>query len=238
MAKRAGKRTKEYTRVVVVDDHRAVRTGIGAALLSVNDIQLVGEAADGEEAVRICDEVHPDVVIMDLRLPRADGFTDIHRLRKRNPQVQVLALTSYADEFWMQEALLAGATGYLLKNGELDALVAAIRATHKGRLTVSPEMSHVLVNGTIHIPPNGSIAPQRGMTTREKQVLTLLLEGLRSSQIAKRLAITPSTVSYHVHRLYEKLGVSTPSGLVAQTVQRRLINSDGLRNGTGLHIID
>jgi DNA-binding NarL/FixJ family response regulator len=209
-----------------------VRTGIGAALLSVDDIKVVGEAADGEEAVRVCDEVRPDVVIMDLKLPQADGITAIHRLRKRNPEVQVLALTTYPDEFWVQEALFAGATSYLLKNGELDSLVAAIRATHKGRTTLSPELSRVLVYSTIRRPSNGRASAQAAdLSKREMEVLALLLEGLRNQQIADRLGITSSTVSYHTRRLYTKLGASTPAEIVAETIQRRLMDTSRPRSG-------
>lgn len=232
MAKRAVKRERGYTTVVVVDDHQAVRTGIGAALLSVDDIKVVGEAADGEEAVRVCAEVCPDVVIMDLKLPRADGIIAIHKLRARNPEVQVLALTTYPDEFWVQEALFAGATSYLLKNGELDSLVTAIRATHKGRTTLSPELSRVLVYSTMRGLSSGRASAQADLTKREKEVLALLLEGLRNQQIAERLGITPSTVSYHTRRIYKKLGASTPSEIVAETIQRRVMNTSRPRNGT------
>jgi NarL family two-component system response regulator LiaR len=147
------------TRVVVVDDHHAVRTGISAALLTANDIELVGEAADGEEALRVCEEVRPDVVIMDLKLPGMDGITAIRELRQRAPEVRILALTSFPDEYWVQETLHAGATSYLLKNVELDTLIEAVYATRRGRMTLSPEATQVLVRAATSGPlrPHGAV---------------------------------------------------------------------------------
>lgn len=122
--------TRAHTRVVVVDDHQVVRAGISVALLTSKDIELVGRVGDGEAALRLCEEVHPDVVVMDLRLPGMDGISAIRALRQRDPEVGILALTSFPDEYWMQEALQAGATGYLQKNVDLDVLIHAIRAAH------------------------------------------------------------------------------------------------------------
>jgi two-component system, NarL family, response regulator LiaR len=213
-----------HTRVVVVDDHHAVRTGIGAVLLAASDIELVGEAADGQEALRVCEEVRPDVVIMDLKLPKMDGITAIRELRRRDPQVQVLALTSFPDEYWVQEALNAGATSYLLKNVELDALVAAVRATHRHRTTLSPESTQALIRAATRTLSGRSPTVEEGLTAREKEVLALVVEGLGNQQIAERLTITLATVKYHIQHLYGKLGVRTRTGLVAQALRLHLID--------------
>lgn len=218
-----------HTRVVVVDDHHAVRNGISAVLLAVNDIEMVGEAADGEEALRVCEEVHPDVVIMDLKLPRGDGIAAIRQLHQRAPEIKVLALTSFPDEHWVREALHAGATGYLIKNVELDTLVAAIRATRQGRMTLSPEATQALVHAATDHPAREQATERDNLTEREKEVLALLVEGLHNQQIAERLVITLATVKYHVQRLYSKLRVTTRTELVAQAIQRRLVDTSGPR---------
>ena len=225
MTERQSERASGHTRVVVVDDHHAVRTGISAVLLAVNDIELVGAAADGQEALRVCEDVRPDVVIMDLKLPKVDGITAIRELRRRDPEVQVLALTSFPDEYWVQEALNAGATSYLLKNVELDALVAAVRATHQGRMTLSPESTQALVRTVTRSPSSESTSPRGELTAREKDVLALVVDGLGNKQIAERLTITVATVKYHIQHLYGKLGIKTRTGLVAQALQRSLVDS-------------
>jgi DNA-binding NarL/FixJ family response regulator len=129
---------REHTRVVIVDDHYMVRTGITLALLAADDIELVGEAADGEDALRVCDEFHPDVVIMDLKLPRMDGVRAIRELRVRHPEIRVLALTTFPDETLVEEALQAGACGYLLKDVEMNTLLEAIHMTRRGLPTIPP----------------------------------------------------------------------------------------------------
>jgi len=229
VAERQGERAGGRTRVVVVDDHHAVRTGISAVLLAVNDIELVGAAADGQEALRVCEEVRPDVVIMDLKLPKVDGITAIRELRQRHPDVQVLALTSFPDEYWVQEALNAGATGYLLKNVELDALVAAVRATRQGRMTLSPESTQALVRTATRDPSSASTSSAGELTAREKEVLGLVVDGLANKQVAERLTITVATVKYHIQHLYGKLGVRSRTGLVAHALQRSLVDSDGTK---------
>jgi DNA-binding NarL/FixJ family response regulator len=138
MDKREQEPDREHTRVVIVDDHYMVRTGITLALLAVDDIELVGEAADGEAALRVCDEVNPDVVIMDLKLPRMDGVRAIRELRVRHPEIRVLALTTFPDETLVEEALQAGACGYLLKDVEMNTLLEAIYVTRRGLPTIPP----------------------------------------------------------------------------------------------------
>jgi len=226
---RAGKRAsgqageRERTRVVVVDDHQMVRAGIALSLLAADDIDLVGEAADGEEALRVCEEVRPDVVIMDLKLPRIDGISAIRMLHQRDPNVQVLALTSYPDDDLVPRALQAGALGYLLKNVELDQLIAAIRAARHGEPTFSQEATQALVRAVTSGPLGDQASRDGRLSEREREVLGLVVDGLSNQQIADRLVITAATVKYHVRSIFRKLGVSSRTELVALAIHRHLL---------------
>ncbi len=223
MADREHKREHERIRVVVVDDHEFVRKGIAFSLLAVDDIVLVGEAADAETGLRVCEELHPDVVIMDLKLPRMDGISAIRELRQRDATVQALALTTYPDDVWVAQALQAGAVGYLLKNVELDTLLEGIRAARDGKAVISPEatqaLAHAITRGTL----SAQAALQQSLTEREREVLSLVVDGLGNAQIAERLMIAEATVKYHVRRLFTKLGVTARTELVALAIQRRLL---------------
>jgi two-component system, NarL family, response regulator LiaR len=233
MVEREGEREgeRERTRVVVVDDHHAMRMGITAALLATDDIELVGEAADGQEALRVCEEVRPDVVIMDLKLPVLDGISAIRELHQRDPAIRVLALTSFPDDSWVEKALHAGATGYLLKNVELDELIASIRATHQGRMTLSPETTQALIRSVASGASNrnGHSALPNNLTVREREVLSLLADGLRNQQIAERLTISTATVKYHLQHLYSKLWAKTRTELVIKAMQQRMVDTAGPR---------
>ena len=136
---------KPIIRVMVVDDHAVVRNGIRFSLLAFDHIELVSEASSGQEALRLCGEVQPDVVLMDLKMPGLDGIAATRAIRERHPQVQVVALTSFQEASLVQEALQAGAIGYLLKNISSDELADAIRAAHAGRSTLAPEAAQVLI---------------------------------------------------------------------------------------------
>jgi NarL family two-component system response regulator LiaR len=204
-------------RVLVVDDHAMLRRGLATFLLSFDDLELVGEAANGAEALRLCEQVQPDVVLMDLVMPEMDGSTATRAIRQRYPDVQVIALTSFREEELVQEALEAGAIGYLLKNVSADELAEAIRAAHAGRPTLAPEAAEVLIRAATHAPE-----PGHDLTSREREVLTLLVEGLRNAEIAERLTISTSTVKFHVSRILSKLGVSSRTEAVAQALQHDL----------------
>jgi NarL family two-component system response regulator LiaR len=213
----------EHTRVMVVDNHQVVRAGIAFSLLTVDDIEVVGEAADGEEALRVYEEVHPDVVIMDLKMPKMDGFSAIRELRLRHPQAQILALSSYSHDDWVPRALQAGAVGYLLKTVELDGLIEAIRATHRGQPTFSREATQALVRVVTSGPSSEQTALIESLTARESDVLALLAEGLSNRHIAERLVITVATVKYHVRHLLGKFGVTRRTELVALAIHQHLV---------------
>jgi NarL family two-component system response regulator LiaR len=210
-------------RLVVVDDHAVVRTGIAFALQRCPDIQLVGEAGSGEEALRLCAAVSPDVVLMDLVLPGGlDGVATIRALHAAQPQVRVLALTSFPEGTLVQETLQAGALGYLLKDMTMEDLLKAIRLAQHGVPSLAPAAAQALV----HTVRTASATPPLGhdLTEREHEVLALLAAGLSNQQIAARLVITPATVKFHVRSIRSKLGASSRTETAVLAVQHHLVS--------------
>ena len=205
-------------RVLIVDDHAVVRSGLAAFLLAFDDLVLAGEASSGAEAVRLCSQLQPDVVLMDLMMPEMDGATATRAIRQTCPQIQVVALTSFPEEKLVQDALAAGAIGYLLKNVSADELAKAIRAAHAGKPTLAPEAAQALIHAA-NQPP----APGHDLTDREREVLALMVKGLNNSEIAERLVVSQSTIKFHVSSILSKLGVSSRTEAVALAVQHRLV---------------
>jgi len=205
-------------RVMLVDDHAVVRSGLGAFLLVYDDLELVAEAGGGEEAVRLCEQLQPDVVLMDLVMPGMDGATATGIIRERWPHIQVVALTSFKEKDLVQGVLEAGAIGYMLKNVSADELADAIRAAHAGRSTLAPEAAQVLIRATREPPP-----PGHDLTPREREVLALMVEGLSNPDIAEQLVTSRSTVKFHVSNILSKLGVASRTEAVALSLQQHLV---------------
>jgi two-component system, NarL family, response regulator LiaR len=205
-------------RVMLVDDHTMVRRGLATMLSVFDDLQLAGEAESGEAAIRLCAEIIPDVILMDMAMPLMDGAMATHAIRQQFPHVQVLALTSFREGDRVRKALDAGAIGYLLKDVTADELVRAIRAAHAGRATLSPEATQALVEAS-NQPP----APGLDLTGREREVLGLMIEGLSNTQIAGRLTVSPSTIKSHVSNVLSKLGVASRTEAVALALRNRLV---------------
>lgn len=206
-------------RVLLVDDHSVVRSGLSVFLMAFDDLELVGEASDGEAALRACATLHPDVVLMDLVMPGMDGIAATRAIRERFPHIRVIALTSFPDREKVQGALRAGALSYLMKNVSADELAAAIRSAVAGRPTLAPEATQVLVQSAA-APPS----PGDDLTPREREVLELMVEGLHNNQIAERLVVSRATVKSHVSNVLAKLGVSSRSEAVALALRQRLVD--------------
>ena len=208
-------------RVMIVDEHAVVRSGLAAFLMVHDDLELVGEASGGKEAVLMCEEARPDVVLMDLVMPEMDGATATRLILERCPDIKVLALTSFKEDDLVRGALQAGAIGYLLKNVDSDELADAIRAARAGKPTFSPEAARALINVATHTD-----APSSGdyLTDREKEILKLMVEGLSNPAMADRLVVSRSTVKFHVSNILVKLGARSRTEAVAMALQQRLFD--------------
>jgi NarL family two-component system response regulator LiaR len=205
-------------RVLIVDDHAVVRSGLAAFLGAFNDFELVGEAASGKDAVHLCIQVQPDVVLMDLMMPGMDGAAATRLIRQQCPHVRVLALTSFRDDELVHEVFQAGAIGYLLKNATAGELGDAIRAAYAGRPTLAPEVAQALIHATTHPP-----APGYNLTAREREVLALMVKGLSNTDIAARLIVSHSTVKFYVSSILAKLHVAGRVEAVALAIERHLV---------------
>ena len=204
-------------KVMIVDDHAVVRSGLATFLLAFDDLEHVGDATGGAEAVSKCMSLRPDVVLMDLVMPEVDGAEATRRIKGACPEVQVIALTSYKEDDLVQGALKAGALSYLLKNVTADELADAIRGAHAGRSTLAPEAAQVLVKAATEP------AQDEGLTSRELEVLRLMVHGDSNPDIAEKLFVSRSTVKFHVSNILMKLGTATRTEAVAVAVQRRLV---------------
>lgn len=189
-------------RVLIVDDHAVVRRGLEQLIESAADLECVGAAADGDEAVRLAEEHEPDVVLMDLSMPVLDGIAATRRIVAAQPGVHVVVLTSFDDQRRILDALGAGATGYLLKDAEPDEVLTAIRTAVGGGSPLDPRAARVLVDA------RREQAPARALSPREEEVLRLLATGLANKQIARRLGITERTVKAHLTSVFHQLGVT------------------------------
>lgn len=219
--------TTEPIRVMIVDDHAMVRRGLATILKVFDDssegagrpLQWAGEAENGAAAIKLCGEILPDVVLMDMVMPEMDGATATRAICEKYPQVQVIALTSFKEGDLVKNALDAGAIGYLLKDVSADELARAIRAAHAGRATLSPEAAQALVENA-NLPP----VPGLDLTEREREVLALMVEGLNNTQIAGRLTVSPSTIKSHVSSVLSKLGVASRTEAVTLALRNHIVS--------------
>jgi DNA-binding NarL/FixJ family response regulator len=193
-------------RVLLADDQRVVREGLGTLLGLLDGIELVGTAADGEEAVALAERFDPDVVLMDLRMPRVDGIEAIRRLSERGERPRAIALTTYADDASVLGALRAGARGYLTKDAGADQIRAAVEAVARGEAALDPAVQHHVIAALAQ--PVAADAPELpdGLTPREAEVLALIAEGLTNAEIADRLVVSAATVKTHVNHIFGKTG--------------------------------
>lgn len=208
---------QDCIRVITVDDHELMRGGIKFILLAFDDLELVGEARNGQEALQVCGELSPDVVLMDMRMANMDGIATTRALRAAYPRIQVVMLTSFHDQQLVHQAIQAGAVGYLLKDASKEEIADAIRRAYGGHATFSIEAASDLAGCSP--TPLG-----HDLTEREREVLVLLSKGLSNKQIGKQLHRSPFTVRHHVSRIISKLGAANRSEAAALAVQHRLVD--------------
>ncbi len=206
-------------RVLIADDHLVVREGLRAILETASGLMLVGEAADGAEAVRLAGELSPDVVLMDLRMPGVDGIEAIRRIKARHPAIEIVILTTYDDDEYIVRGLRAGARGYLLKDSGRQVLFEAIRAAARGESLLPPAVIEKVVAHLVEPRP----VEVGGLSEREREVLALLAEGAANKEIAARLYITERTVKAHVANIFNKLGVNSRAEAVAVALRKGLL---------------
>ena len=210
--------TAQPIRVLLVDDHAMVRKGLVAFLKNMPELELVGEACDGREAIEFCEQRQPDVILMDLVMPELGGVAATRTIHQRWPRVQVIALTSFQEKELVQDALQAGAIGYLLKNVSGEELAEAIRQAHGGRPTLAPEAVQALIR-----PPSEAESMAADLTRREMEVLALLVKGMSNPEIAERLVISRSTVKVHISSILSKLGVASRAEAISLAIQNKLV---------------
>jgi NarL family two-component system response regulator LiaR len=203
---------------MLVDDHTMVRRGLATFLKVFDDLELVGEAANGEAAISLCARIQPDVVLMDMVMPGMDGATTTHAIRQQFPTVQVIALTSFTDEDLVGRALQAGAIGYLFKDISADELAQAIRSAYAGRGTLSPMALQVMIRAA-NRPPVAADP----LTAREREVLVLMAEGWNNTEIAEKLIVSPSTIKSHVSNILSKLGVTSRTEAVSLAIRQGIL---------------
>lgn len=208
-------------RVVIVDDHDMLREGLSAFLRAFPDLKLVGEASNGAQALEVCRQEQPDIVLMDLVMPIMDGVAATQALLEESPSLRVVALTSFGEEELVERALKAGAVGYLLKNVTADELAEAIRAAHAGYRVLSPEAEQALTRAM-----DRRNTSRHDLTEREKEVLKLMAEGLSNPEIANRLVISRYTVKNHVSNILSKLGVTSRTEAAMLAIKSGLIRPE------------
>ena len=206
-------------RVMTVDDHEILRSGLRFLLLAFDDMELVGEAHSGLDAVRLCGELEPDVILMDMMMPGMDGADTTRAIKEAYPAVQVLILSHFQDVDSVKRAMQAGATGYLLKGVSIDDLADGIRAAHAGKPVLAPETARTLVRATTPAAPE----PVQDLTARQLEILALVAQGMSNNEIAERLALSPYTVRNQVSDILARLGAATRAEAAALAVRQGLV---------------
>ena len=211
--------TLQTIKIMLVDDHNVVRSGLSTFLRAYDDLELVGDAKNGLDALNLCRHKKPDVILMDLMMPEMDGIEATREILKECPDVKIIAMTSFEEEALVQGVLAAGAISYLLKNVTADELVTAIRAASLGKSTLSPEAAKALIHAT-----RPESHPWSDLTEREMEVLNLVAEGKSNQQIAESLFLSLATVKAHVGNILSKLQVSSRSEAIAYAIKNKIVS--------------
>jgi NarL family two-component system response regulator LiaR len=210
--------TSQTIRVMLVDDHNVVRSGLATFLRAYDDLELVGEARNGLESVNLCRQKKPDVILMDLMMPEMDGIEATREILKECPDIKIIAMTSFEEETLVQGVLAAGAISYLLKNVTADELVRAIRAASAGKSTLSPEAAKALIHAT-----RLEVHPWLDLTEREMEVLNLVVQGKSNQQIAEAMFLSLATVKAHVGNILSKLQVSSRAEAITYAIKNKIV---------------
>jgi len=213
---------KNRIKVLIADDHPLVRYGIKTFLETYDDIYIVGEAENGREAIEICEKHLPDVVLMDVRMPELNGIEATNHILKKRPNIKVIILTSFIDKELIENSLKAGASSYLLKNESGERIVRVIRDAYQGKSNLSSEATQIMISEV-----RNPLSKRYQLTKREKEILSLMVEGLSNKEIAKRLTLSTSTIQFHITNILSKFGVSKRTGAIYLALKQKLVKLPG-----------
>ena len=216
----------EKIKVFVADDHTILRQGIKALLDNQGGIEVIGEAKDGREAIKIIEEVLPDVILMDIAMPGLNGLEATRRIKKKFPKMKVLVLTMYTNEEYIFQILNAGANGYLVKETAFQDLISAIRAVYRGEAFMSPSISKKVINNYIKRARGDKKKVHDILTTREREILQLIAEGNSNKRIAEALFISPKTAETHRTHIMDKLNIHDRAGLIKYAIRKGIVDID------------
>ena len=211
-------------KVLIADDHTIVRKGLCSLLIGEKDITVIGEARNGKEVIRKVSELSPDVIVMDINMPLLNGIEATSNIKKIHPSIGIIILTMYSDEGYVHEAILAGASGFLLKNTIPQDLCAAIRAVSRGESFLSPSISKTVIESYTKLNPSqkGQL-PKKDLTAREREIVQLIAEGYSNREISELLYISSKTVEVHKHNIQKKLNISGTALLTQYAIRKGLI---------------
>ena len=218
------KKMKKRVRLLLADDHPVVRKGISSCLAGHDQLQIVGEAADGEEALRKARELAPDIILMDIDMPRMNGLTVTEMLRKELPRIKVLILSIHSNTEYVMRIIQSGASGYILKEAPPEELLRAIETVNNGEAFFSPEVARAALNKYVH---SGGEMPAGQLTRREREVLVQIADGLSNKEIASKLGVGVRTVETHRERIMRKLNIHSVAGLTKFAISKGLISLNG-----------
>ncbi len=204
---------------MIVDNHALLREGIHYLCLTTSNLTLVGEAANGKDALELCYELQPDLVLMDLMMPGMDGIATTKAIREQCPEIKILILTSFITQDLVRQAIAAGANSFVLKDASTEEIINAIRLTYHGLTIMSPDVTEILA-----APPPSDVI----FTPRQLQVLKLMIQGLNNTQIGKALSISTYTARFHVSEILSKLGVSNRTEAVSVALSRKIVQSQDM----------